>query len=687
MNKLIKIIIVNILLLGFVSLIIITILDVTLLDTKNVTNIKISSLPAVRGNIYSEKKKILATSIPEYDLYIDFAVINKEIFFKNVDSLSFYVSSLFNDKSHESYKDLFIKAKNKNKRFFSLQKNVDHTQLKSLIKFPIFDLGNNKGFNIKSYNSNKGGLIIKQKMTRKHPYDLARRTIGIDRITSRRVGLEGSWNGYLEGDPGYREEKYIGSNTWIPTGKNIKNPIIGKDVITSINVLYQDIVESALKEKLLEEEADYGCVILMEVNTGYIKAITNLKRLDNGKYFDNYNNAIGTKNEPGSTFKLISLMIALSDPSIDIDITDTINTFDGKFQYFDRIMEDSRIGGHGKITIKESFEQSSNIGISRIITENYKGKEQKFIDRLYSILDRDFMLDIAGEPRPSFTTPDNYLWSGITLPWMSTGYEVEMTPLQILTIYNAVANGGEMMQPRLVKRIESNGFYKNEDIFSPNSIGVICSEKVSDILIELMQGVVVNGTAENIQSDFLKLAGKTGTTQINYTLRDKEDMKYQTSFAGFFPADDPKYSCIVVVNNPKKEYYANRVAAPVFKDIAEQIYNLDFDLFSNKIDLSGIKEHVAVSDNIILQSRLDFLSNYFNVSNSDLFKNEISNVYKHLEQGIIPDMLNYNAADASYIFNNYNIKTEIFGRGKVVKQIPNAGLDTKNVKTIKLFLM
>ncbi len=686
MSKLIKIIIVNILLLGFVSLMVITILDATLIDAKSITNIRTSPIPAVRGNIYSENKKILATSIPEYDLYLDFFVIDSKVLSQNIDSLSILISSLFNDKSSKEYKKSFLEAKKQNKRFFSLQKKVDYTQLKSLINFPVFKLGNNKRMNIKSYNSNKGGLIIKQRMTRKHPYDLARRTIGIDRVTSRRVGLEGSWNGYLEGESGYREEKYIGSNVWIPTGRKIKNSVIGKDIVTSIDVLYQDIIESSLKKKLLEEEADYGCVVLMEVKTGYIKAITNLKRLESGKYFDSYNNAIGTKNEPGSTFKLISLMIALSDPSLDISINDTINTFEGEFKYFDRTMEDARKGGYGKITIKESFEKSSNIGISRIITENYKGKEQDFIDRLYSILDHDFMLDIAGEPKPSFTTPENYLWSGVTLPWMSTGYEVEMTPLQILAIYNAVANRGEMMQPKIVKRIESNGFVSNQNQFTPTSMGVICSEKVSDLLIELMKGVVLNGTAKNIKSKFLELAGKTGTTQINYTLRDKEEMQYQTSFAGFFPADEPKYSCIVVINNPKKQYYANTVAAPVFKDIAEKIYNLDFDLFRNKNEYKT--QDLQLTDNKVLsKKRLESLSNHFEINKIDYLKKIVFKTENDLKEGVLPDMTNYNITDASFILNNYGIDVELSGRGKVVNQIPEPGARLKDIKKITLFLM
>jgi cell division protein FtsI (penicillin-binding protein 3) len=297
------------------------------------------------------------------------------------------------------------------------------------------------------------------------------------------------------------------------------------------------------------------------------------------------------------------------------------------------------------------------------------------------------MLDLAGEPPASFTTPDNYLWSGVTLPWMSTGYEVEMTPLQILTIYNAVANGGKMMEPKLVQRIESNGFYQDKDIFLPKSMGVICSEEVSNTLINLMEGVVLNGTAKNIQSDFLKLAGKTGTTQINYILRDKEDMKYQTSFAGFFPAEDPKYSCIVVINNPKTEYYANKVAAPVFKDVAEKIYNLDFDLFSNKINTEKAKKYVVNNKNIITQNKISVLSNYFEVKNSKSIKKNISNITTDLQNGIVPNMKNHNASDASYILNNNKIKTEISGRGKVVRQIPIPGSSAKGLKTIKLFLM
>ncbi|MBN2520711.1 MAG: penicillin-binding protein 2, partial [Bacteroidales bacterium] len=519
-----------------------------------------------RGDIYSNDGRLLATSVPFYEVRMDLNsnALNSDLFYEKVDSLALCLSYLFKDRSQNEYRRLLILNKNKGNRYFLIQKHVTYTQLKKLRNFPIFRLGRYKG-----------GLIIEQTNKRIMPHlNLAARTIGYI-SEGGAVGLEGAYDKYLRGVVGVKLMQKLSGGVWMPIDdKNAIEPQNGKDIITTIDINFQDVAEQALLKQLLKVDAIHGCAVLMEVETGDIKAISNLKRNSDGTYSELYNFAIGESTEPGSTFKLASLIVALEDKHIDLD--DTVQTGNGEIEYYGIKLTDSKEGGYGKITIKEAFEYSSNVGISKVITKYYGKNERKFIDRLYSMnLNEKLGMEIKGEGDPLIKYPSDPTWSGISLPWMSIGYELRLTPLQILTFYNAIANDGKMIKPRFVKGIMEHGeitrSFKMEVINHS-----ICSKQTIIKVKELLEGVVENGTAQNLKNPNYKIAGKTGTAQIankKYGYNHDKGVSYQASFVGYFPADNPKYSCIVVVNSPSRYiYYGNIVAGPVFKEIADKVY-------------------------------------------------------------------------------------------------------------------
>jgi len=357
-------------------------------------------------------------------------------------------------------------------------------------------------------------------------------------------------------------------------------PEDGSDLITTINVNFQDVAEHALLDKVKSNNADHGCALLMEVQTGEILAIANLSRDEDGDYYEYYNYAIGESTEPGSTFKLASLIAALEDDKIKL--SDSVDTENGKTKYYDAVMHDSHRGGYGIISVKKAFEVSSNVGVSKLIYRSYWKNPQEFIDRLYSMhLNEPTGIEISGEGHPEIKNVSDKSWSGVTLPWMSIGYEVKLTPLQILTFYNAIANNGKMVRPQFVKEIRRNG--KVVRTIKRSIIDdAICSEKTVLAAKEMLEAVVARGTARNLLNSHYKIAGKTGTAQIaneKYGYKYNSTVSYQASFVGYFPADKPKYSCIVVINAPSKDvYYGNQVAGPVFKEIADKVYASSIDI-------------------------------------------------------------------------------------------------------------
>lgn len=633
------------------------------------------SIDASRGNIYTADGSLLATSVPIYEIRMDAAVeaITDKMFNEKVDSLAYCLSGLFKDKSRNQYKKELILARKNREHYHLIKRKVRYSELKALRNFPLFRLG-----------KYKGGLIFNQQDRREMPFkELAARTIGYERSGIKPVGLEGAYNNYLKGISGRRLLQKIAGNVWIPLNhENEADPLDGSDLITTIDINFQDVAQHALNAQLIKHNADHGCVVVMDVKTGAIKAIANLTKIDSGLYTEKYNYAIGQSTEPGSTFKLVSLMAAMEDGLIDIN--DTVDTEGGQIKYYDRTMKDSHNGGYGKVTVQQAFEISTNVGISKIIKRCYEKNPQKFVDRIYKMnINTPLNIDLAGEGAPKIKNPKDRDWYGTTLPWMSIGYEVQLTPLHILTFYNAVANNGKMMKPYFVKEIKKVG--KTQKLIEPVVINeAICSKETIRKAKIMLEGVVEVGTAINLKSPNYKIAGKTGTAQIAKGSDGYKGNKggqkttYQASFAGYFPADDPKYSCIVVITNPSnKVYYASLVAGPVFKEVADRIYASCHDIRSANdnagsefTQLPPIKPGMSHELEVVLKS-LDINSTKkptTPVSNALASGLKITPVPIQVNEKTVPDVTGMGALNAMYILENSGLSVNIKGKGAVKKQ-------------------
>ncbi len=648
---------------------------------------------AIRGNICADNGSLLATSVPIFDIYWDSQVPSDDLFNDKVDSLAYCLSNFFKDKSMHEYKKILLKAKTDSIRYLLIKKSslsdentqISFEQLKKIKTFPIFKLG-----------QNNGGLIVEQKEKRVLFYQkLASRTIGFER-EGIYVGLEGAYTKRLEGVSGIRLRKKIAGGVWMPMNENEIEPQNGNDIITSIDIDLQDVAENSLMKNLIANDADHGCAILMEVSTGYIKAIANLTRTSEGVYDEKYNYAIGESTEPGSTFKLFSLVAGMDDGMVDLDGQVSI----GKIKYFDREMKDSHINGYGPITIRKAFEISSNVGISQAIFKAYGNNPQRFTDKLYSMgINQPLGLDIGGEANPVIKNPkDSKSWSRVTLPWMSVGYEVALTPLQILTFYNAIANNGKMIKPLFVKEIQKMG--KAVESFNPIVLkDSICSKATELKARSLLEGVVENGTGMSLKNSMYKIAGKTGTAQVAINSKgysEKGNVSYKASFVGYFPADNPKYSCIVVINNPSKgAYYGGAVAAPVFKEIADRVFATHLDIKQENNDESAnisipFVRAANQEDLYKIYQKLDFSALSQNPSAEWVFASADSkNVLlkeKPFKYGYVPDVIGMGLKDATYLLESVGLKVNISGKGKVVKQSLVAGATVKKGSIIYLDL-
>ena len=520
-----------------------------------------------RGNIYSDDESLLATTVPRYEIRWDAKVPSNDAFQRNKKELAKGLAALLGDTQQHHLLKL-ERAKRKGNRYTLIGRNLTYSEYKQIKKLPLF-----------SMSSLRGGLIVESKLIREHPLGkIGERTIGYEKQDVGgdylRVGLEGAFSQYLKGENGRRLKQKIANGQWKPINdNNEKEPTEGYDVYTTINVNFQDIAHHALLGQLEKYEADHGTVVVMETKTGAIKAISNLGRTANGKYYEKLNYAVGTTYEPGSTFKLMAMIAALEDnvakPDDLIDTKKGILTFYKKYK-----VRDSKKGGYGLIPLSKAFEVSSNTGIVQLIHSNYKNQPRKFIDRLYNMgLNEKLGITISGEGQPKIPYPSDQNWNGITLPWMAYGYGVELTPLQTLAFYNAVANNGEMVKPRFIDRINSleNKTIKHfeKEVLNPS----ICSKETLEKVQKMMFNVVDKewGTGYAIKDETFTMAGKTGTCQVDYT---SDDVQYISSFVGYFPAEKPEYSCIVLIYKPNKRkgYYGATVAAPVFKEIAKKMY-------------------------------------------------------------------------------------------------------------------
>ncbi len=615
--------------------------------------VKTVVIPANRGNVYDSEGSLLATSVPKYDIRFDALTPSPKTFEKYLKPLCDSLEK-FGGKSSAYYQKSLRQARANKNRYHLLARNIGYSEYIRMRNFPLLNLG-----------AFKGGLIVEQKTKREHPMGgIAERTIGYERIDDdgnvTRPGIDGAFGvKYLRGTNGKRLKQSIGKGQWKPIADyNQVEPKDGYDVYTTINVNIQDIAHHALLKQLEYYEAEHGCVVVMEVETGEIRAISNLGRTKNGTYYEKLNYAVGESHEPGSTFKTMALMAALEDGIVDTSTV--VDTGRGRKRFYGRTITDSHHGGFGEISVARSLEVSSNIGLATIIDDGYSKQPEKFINRIKDWkLDQPFGISIIGEGDPVIPEPGHPIWSKNALPSMAYGYNMELTPLQTLTFYNAIANDGVMVKPRFIREVRE--LNKEIEVFDKEVINdKICSDKTLGEIREILKNVVVRGTGKSLYNPYFSMAGKTGTAKTEYWMKDWEGSpRYVSSFAGYFPADHPKYSCIVVVHKPstKKGYYGADVSGPVFKRIAQKIFT-DTPIIDEV-------ETLEVVDKPIEQE----FEGYF----------ETAQKYKT----IMPRVVGLPVMDAIALLENLGLDVELSGLGKVKKQsIPEGQKIKKNQKVV-----
>jgi len=612
-------------------------------------------IPANKGNIYSADGSLLATSIPSYAIRFDAVAPKTEDFEKNVKLLSDSLGIVL-EKSSSVIQNELRKARVHKNRYYLIAQGLSYTQYAKIKGFPLFNLG---GY--------KGGIIIEQKTVRKHPIGhIAERTIGYEKKMpggySDGKGIEWAYSKYLNGKDGKILKQKIAKGQWKPIRDvNEVEPQDGYDVISTIDVYIQDIAHHALLKQLEEYEADHGCVVVMETKTGQIKAISNLGRGTDGTYYETTNYAYAESHEPGSTFKLVDLMAILDDK-----VADTSTVYDshgGEITYSGRKVRDSHEGGYGKISLARGFEVSSNTVMVQAVYDNYKNNPTKFVNHVnFYGLNKKLGLAFKGEGRPKIPQPSDKDWSNISLPWMAFGYGVSVTPLQTLTLYNAVANNGVMVKPMVVTEIKAwDKTMKKFDteVMNPR----ICSPETLKKVRAVLINVVKRGTGAKLYSKDFSMAGKTGTAQMNYAVNGGAEKHYASSFVGYFPADNPKYSCIVVVHKPNtanNNYYGADVAGPVFKRIAQKIFT---DTPSTnviaKLDKPNPKQESSYNDYYAKMQK---------------------------KQSSVPNVKGMTGMDAVALLENLGLKVKVIGIGKVKKQSIQAGQNIVKNSSILLEL-
>jgi len=591
-----------------------------------------------RGNIYADDGSLLAASVARYEIRFDANTVTEKDWKKYVPALCDSLGALFHRPS-AYYQRLLRKARTNKNGYKLIARNLEYMDYARIRNFPLFKLG-----------PNRGGFIESHRVVREYPLGkMAARSIGYERIDTQghytRVGLDGAFGKtYLRGIEGRRLKQKSAGSQWKPVGfGNLVEPQDGRDLITTINTNIQDVAHQMLLKQLEAYKADHGCVVVMETKTGEIKAISNLGRTEKGTYYEKLNYAVGERHEPGSTFKLMALIAALEDKVVDT--SSIVDTGNGRWKVYDRTVKDSRWGGYGKISVADAFAVSSNTAFAKIIHENYKKKPEDFVDRLMNMeLHKTLELPIVGEGVPIIHYPGEREWSGVSLAWMSHGYGVSMTPLQILAFYNAIANDGEYIRPRFIKEVRMGG--KTLNRFDKEVINKsVASKRTIREVRQLLRNVVETekGTGHNLYTDTFSMAGKTGTCWKNYGA-NAEDRDYISSFVGYFPADEPKYSCIVVIHEPDQDkgIYGADVAGPVFKSLAHKIYAT-----SPVID--------EVEPTTPASGALD---------------NDFEEYYGHVQKTYhaVPNVKGMSGMDAVAILENLGLRVEVKGNGKVKEQ-------------------
>ncbi|MEJ8755813.1 penicillin-binding protein [Pontibacter sp. H259] len=643
---------------------------------------------ATRGNIFSDNESILATSLPFYRVAFDPTIAEGKTFNSGIDSLAMLLSRFYGDRSEEHYRRKIKNARLSGRKYIRLNsRQINYQDKKMMAKWPIFREG-----------KNKGGVIFEKVEKRFKPFGmLAERTIGFINEDKNGAGLEFSFNGDLAGTDGKALfERIAGGSKPIYDGTEVE-PQNGYDIKTTIDINLQDVAENALYKALEKTNAEYGTVILMEVKTGEIKAMANLGKTTGG-YIEDYNYAVGNqgRTEPGSTFKLASMM-ALFEFAPEVNLTDSIDTGNGKYRIKNTFMTDAKTGGYGKITVREVFEKSSNIGVAKLMEQHFSNNHQAYVDYLDKFgLGNTLGFQMDGEARPFIKHPQERTWYGTTLTSMAIGYETKLSPLQTLAFYNAVANNGKKIQPIIVKEIRKSD--KVIQTFKTRTlVEKVCSDETLKKVKLMLEGVVENGTAKNIKSADYKVAGKTGTAR---KVKDgKYVMEYSTSFAGYFPADNPKYSCIVIIDSPKGvNVYGSDVAAPVFKELADKAYARDLGMHKplrarvvpNKDSMPQVQAG-SLDDLTTICNRLG-ISAHPKTAEDEWVKvkpntRSLDFVPNPVAENTVPDVTGLTLRDALFILGNQRLKVNIQGVGKrVQKQSLEAGTPINKVKQITIVL-
>lgn len=636
---------------------------------------KLDEIEAERGTIYSEDGQMLSTSIPQFDIYIDFRVEslrqkNGQLFRSGVDSLSECLANLFKDQTAGQYKAMLQQAYKDEEGYFPLKKKISFREYEQLRTFPIFKLGRYKS-----------GLIANEKTIRLNPYQmLAFRTIGLAR-DSNKVGLEMAYDSLLRGRNGKQFVRRIAGGATVPVDDTYEiEPETGKDIVSTIDVFIQDVTENALMKMMLQNEAQSGCAMVMETKTGKIKAIANLGKTPNGNYWENYNYAI-TPTEPGSTFKLVTMLSLLEDKKISLN--QIVDVEHGVWKTAGQtVRDDDDTRNITTISVKKAFEVSSNVGMAKIATMGYAANPQQYLRHLKKLrIDTLTGIDLVGEKRPVIIRPGSKLWGPTTLPWMAFGYNVQVSPLQTLTLYNAIANNGKMMRPYLVSAVKEEGVLIRQ--FDPVVVDEkICSDQTVRQAQELLEGVCIEGTARKVfVNSPYKVAGKTGTALVANGNRGYADQIFQSSFVGYFPADAPQYTiAVIIVNKPHAvNHFGASVAGPVFKEVADRLYSTYIRAVNTRVAqapkkdsssfaYTGSKRDIAFINRKMGLPYADSTTRndeWINMNGKNAF---VSLSKKTVDNGKMPLLKGMGLKDAVYLCENMGLKVSVKGRGKVAAQ-------------------
>lgn len=650
-----------------------------------------------RGNILADDGRLLATSLPMFRLHMDMVPVRSEgrlrrradsLFEADIDSLGLCLSTIFPERSASGWVRELRQAKAQGNRYYRLgSRDVSYGELRRLREFPFFRAGRARS-----------GLIVDEFYRRVTLMDdLARRTVGWRSSTGNWVGLEDYFNQELKGENGLRIMQRAANNRRIPvsTEEHVP-PVQGSDVETTLDVNLQDVAARALRRKLEEHQAEKGTVVVMEVKTGAVKAMVNLARTPGGQYLEQRNIAVGESTNPGSTFKLATLIALLEDGLVDLE--DSVNTGDGVWRRFGHDFRDAKRGGHGKLSVSQVWELSSNVGVVQLLYDRYGGKERQFLDRLFGMrLNQPLGVSLRGEGKPYIRVPGDAGWSGISLGQIGIGYEVYQTPLQVLAFYNAVANDGCYVRPYLVRALWRDGVCIKE--FGPVVLQrSICSRGTLRKVRGVLERVVEQGTAMNLRAAHYRIAGKTGTAQMEHGSEGYQKgsgaMAYQSSFVGYFPAESPRYSCIVVVYSPSsKGYYGNTVAGPIFREIADKVYATRREWFphcesgpSGEL-LASKPGHRASLARVFseLGYRVEDESGgsfWVNTVRGDNGRVQLG--ARQYGVGVVPDVVGLSLQDAVYIVENAGYRVQVYGRGSVRSQSETPHARLPKGRTVKL---